>query len=39
METLGYITAGTLAAVAVALGLLVVVSVPDVLRYLKIRKM
>jgi hypothetical protein len=39
MRTLGYITAVTMAATAAALGLLVVMSVPDMRRYLKIRKM
>ncbi len=39
MRTLGYITAVTMAAAAAALGLLTVVSLPDVRRYLKIRKM
>lgn len=39
MRTLGNITAVTMAAAAAALGLLAVRSVPDVRRYLKIRKM
>ncbi len=39
MRTLGYITAVTMAAVAAALGLLTVMSLPDVRRYMKIRKM
>jgi hypothetical protein len=39
VRTLGYITAITLAAVAAALGLLAVKSLPDVRRYLAIRKM
>jgi hypothetical protein len=39
MRTLGYVTAITLAAAGTALGLVVVRSVPDVRRYLKIRKM
>ena len=39
MRTLGYITAVTMAAAAVALGLLAVMSLPDLRRYLKIRKM
>ncbi len=38
MRTLGYITAVTTAAAA-ALGLLAAKSVPDIRRYLKIRKM
>ena len=39
MRTLGYITAATMAVTAAALGLLAVTSLPDVRRYLKIRKM
>jgi hypothetical protein len=39
MRTLGYITAATMAAAAAALGLLAVMSVPDMRQYLKIRKM
>jgi hypothetical protein len=39
MRTLGYITAVTLATASAALGLLVVMSLPDVRRYLKIRRM
>jgi hypothetical protein len=39
MRTLGYITAVTTAAAAAALGLLAVMSMPDIRRYLKIRKM
>lgn len=39
MRTLGNITAVTMAVAAAALGLLAVRSVPDVRRYLKIRKM
>jgi hypothetical protein len=40
MRTLGYITAATMAAAAAAaLGLLAVMSVPDIRQYLKIRKM
>jgi hypothetical protein len=39
MRTLGHITAVALAATSVALGLLMVMSWPDVRRYLKIRKM
>ena len=39
MRTVGYITAVTMAAAAVALGLLAVMSLPDMRQYLKIRKM
>jgi hypothetical protein len=39
MRTLGYITAVTMAAAVAALGLLTVMSLPDVRRFLKIRKM
>jgi hypothetical protein len=39
MRTLGYITAVTLAVAASALGLLTVMSLPDVRRYLKIKRM
>ncbi len=39
MRTIGYITAVTLAAAAAGLGVLAVMSVPDMRRYLKIRKM
>jgi hypothetical protein len=40
MRTLGYITAvTTAAAAAAALGLLAAMSMPDIRRYLKIRKM
>jgi hypothetical protein len=39
MRALGYITAATIAAASAALALLVVMSVPEVRRYLKIRKM
>ena len=39
MRTLGYITAVTMAAAAAALGLLAAMSVPDMRRYMKIRKM
>jgi hypothetical protein len=38
MRTLGYITAITMAAAA-GLGLLAVMSLPDIRQYLKIRKM
>jgi hypothetical protein len=39
MRTLGYITAVTMTAAAAALGLLAARSVPDIRRFLKIRKM
>jgi hypothetical protein len=39
MRTLGYIAVITMAATGAALGLLAVRSVPDVRRYLAIRKM
>jgi hypothetical protein len=39
MRTLGYITAVTMAVTAGALGLLTVRSLPDIRRYLKIKKM
>jgi hypothetical protein len=39
MRTLGYISAITMAAAAAAFGLLAVMSLPDIRRYLKIRKM
>ena len=39
MRTLGYISAITTAAAAPALGLLAVMSLPDIRQYLKIRKM
>jgi hypothetical protein len=39
MRTLGYITAVTMAVATAALGLLVAMSLPDIRRYLKIRKM
>jgi hypothetical protein len=39
MRTLGYITAVTMAAAATALGLLAAMSVPDLRRYLKLKKM
>jgi hypothetical protein len=39
MRTLGYITAVAMAAAVAALGLLTVMSWPDVRRYLKIKKM
>jgi hypothetical protein len=39
MRTLGYITAVTMAAAAAGLGLLAVMSLPDIRQYLKIRKM
>jgi uncharacterized protein DUF6893 len=39
MRTLGYITAATMAAAAAVLGLLALTSLPDIRKYLKIRKM
>jgi hypothetical protein len=39
MRTFGYVTAATMAAAAAALGLLAVMSLPEIRRYLKIRKM
>jgi hypothetical protein len=39
MRALGYITAVTIAVAGAALALLVVMSLPDVRRYLKIRRM
>jgi hypothetical protein len=39
MRTLGQMTAVALAVTSAALGLLVVMSLPDLRRYLKIRKM
>jgi hypothetical protein len=39
MRALRYLTVVTMAAASAALGLLVVMSVPGVRRYLKIRKM
>jgi hypothetical protein len=39
MRTLGYITAVTMAAAAAALGLLAAMSLPDIRRYVKIKKM
>jgi hypothetical protein len=39
MRALGYITGVTIAAASAALALLVVLSLPDVRRYIKIRKM
>ena len=39
MRTLGYIMAITMATATAALGLLAVMSLPDIRRYLKIRKM
>ena len=39
MRTFGYISAASLAATSAALGLVVVMSWPDVQRYLRIRKM
>ena len=39
MRALGYITAVAVATAAAALGLLVIMSLPDIRQYLKIRKM
>jgi hypothetical protein len=39
MRTLGYITAVSMAATSAVLGLLVIMSLPDLRRYLKIRNM
>jgi hypothetical protein len=39
MRALGYITAVAVAIAAAALGLLVIMSLPDIRQYLKIRKM
>jgi hypothetical protein len=39
MRTLGYVTSITIAAGAAAVGLLVIKSLPDVRRYLRMRKM
>jgi len=39
MRTLGYISAVVLTAASAGLGVLVVMSLPDARRYLKIRKM
>lgn len=39
MRTLGYLTAVTMAAAVAALGLLTVMSWPDIRQYLRIRKM
>ena len=39
MRALGYITAVTMAAAVAALGLLAVMSLPDIRQFLKIRKM
>ena len=39
MRALGYITVVTIAAASAALALLVVLSLPDVRRYIKMRKM
>jgi len=39
MRTVGYITAVTMAVTAAAIGLLAVMSLPDMRRYMKIRKM
>ena len=39
MRTVGYITAVTMAVTAAAVGLLAVKSLPEIRRYMKIRKM
>lgn len=39
MQTLGYVTVAALAAAAVAVGVLAAMSVSDVRRYVKIKKM
>ena len=39
MRTLGYVAVGAMAAAGAALGVLAVKSLPDVRRYLAIRKM
>jgi len=39
MRGLGYITAVAITTAAAALGLLVIMSLPDIRQYLKIRKM
>jgi hypothetical protein len=39
MQTLGYVTAVTLAAAAAAVGVLAAMSMPDLRRYMKIRRM
>ncbi len=39
MRTLGYISAVVLTAASAGLGVLVVMGIPDLRRYLKIRKM
>ena len=39
MQTLGYVTAAALAATAVAVGVLAAMSVADVRRYVKIKRM
>jgi hypothetical protein len=39
METLGWVTATTAAVAAVAAGVLVVLGLPDVRRYLRMRRM
>jgi L-cysteine desulfidase len=39
MRTLGYISAAALAATSAAVGVVAIMSWPDVQRYLKIRKM
>jgi hypothetical protein len=39
MQTLGYVTAATLAAAAVAVGVLAAMSISDARRYVKIKRM
>jgi hypothetical protein len=39
MQTLGYVTAVTLTAAAAAVGVLAAMSMPDVRRYVKIKRM
>jgi hypothetical protein len=39
MQTLGYVTAVALAAAAAAIGVVAAMSVPDMRRYAKIRRM
>jgi hypothetical protein len=39
MQTLGWVTAITAAVAAVAVGVLVVLGLPDVRRYIRIRRM
>jgi hypothetical protein len=39
MQTLGYVTAVTLAAAAAAIGVIAAMSLPDARRYVKIKRM